>query len=467
VWTVDEIAQITQGRVYRPSPQREIKGFAIDSRSLQPNEFFVALPGERTDGHHYLSEAFERGASGALIQRPPESLALDERTCNLVVVHSTQQALQTLASAYRERHTGPIVGVTGSSGKTTTKELIYAILRRAHRAYRSPGNYNTEIGLPLALLSMPPDTEVGVFELALQRPGEIKTLAEIARPTIGVLTTIGDAHLGSFRDREELARAKWELIEYLPSQGYAVLNFDAPYLAEWAAELPARGVRVHGFGIDSPHARVRARAIRDDTLEGITFTVHTPDIRFDVRTQLLGRANVYNALAAVAVALVLKVDVEHIQQVLEEFEPVPHRLELKRSERFGLILDDSYNANPTSTREALRTLARLRVPQRKVLVFGEMLELGDSSRELHRELAEVIDELDIDRVFTIGELTGETARALSTRAHWGPKRVMSAATLDELSGLLFRELLDDENVILVKGSRGMRLEQLMFNLLSG
>lgn len=460
VWTIEQIADIVGGRVHRPYLRCSIEGYSVDSRSLKAGELFVALRGEHTDGHLFLSEAFRRGASGALVERLPTSWEREFRNC--IEVPDTLEALQKLAAAHRLTFDIPLVGITGSSGKTTTKELLYALLKLELMAYRSPGNYNTEIGLPLALLSMPQGTEVGVFELALQRPGDIRTLSEIARPTIGVITTIGDAHLGFFKDREELARAKWELVSAIPQGNLAVLNCDSPYVAQWADELC--GVRVIGFGIEDERAQVRAEALSDERLEGIAFTLCTPKERFRVETRLLGRANVYNVLAATAVALELGVAPETIQRALKEYVPVARRMELKRSRRFGLILDDSYNANPTSTGEALRTLMRLHVPYRKIFVFGDMLELGESAAELHRQLADVIDGAGIERVFTVGELARETVQALLKRAGWGPKRAMSTLTLDELEELLATELCDDRNLILMKGSRAMGLDRLVDRL---
>jgi len=456
VWKVERIAESVGGLVHCPDLDCEVKGFAIDSRTLEAGQFFIALKGRRTDGHLFLAEAFRRGASGALVHRLPDEG--DFR--NLVEVPNTLEALQRLAATYRLELAVPIIGVTGSSGKTTTKELLYAMLSQKYRAYRSPGNYNTEIGLPLALLEMPPSAEVGVFELALQHPGEIRQLTAIARPTIGVLTNIGEAHLGFFPDREALAREKWELIRGLPPEGVAVVNLDAPYLAEWSERIPQRTL---GFALESSKAQVRAENICEGGLEGVSFELCTPTRRFELRTRLLGRGSVSNVLAAAACALELGVDPEAIQKALEDFRPFPHRLELKRS-RFGLILDDSYNASPSSTREALRTLASLKVPYRKVFVFADMLELGGYSLKLHREIAEVILELGIEQVFTMGKLAKETAEALR-EAGLGPERVRSTSNLEELIALIEGELSYGKNLILVKGSRAMGLDRLVEMLL--
>lgn len=459
MWTAEEIAAIVGGRVHRPDPAKPIRGFSIDSRRISPGDLFVALSGKRTDGHLYVREAYARGAHGALVRFLPDPLS--DPVCNCIEVSDPLEALQRLARAYRRRFRVPLIGITGSSGKTTTKELLYAILRERYRAYRSPGNYNSEIGLPLALLGMPPEPEVeiGVFELALQRPGEIALLAEILEPSIGLITTIGDAHLGFFRNREELARAKWALVERLDREGTAVLNFDAPFLRAWATEV-CPPLKVIGFGIEHPDAAVRAAQMDDSSLEGLSLEIVTPEGTFAVRTPLLGRPNVYNVLGAVAAALELEVPVAAIQRALERFRPVPHRLELKRSERFGFILDDTYNANTTSVKEALRTLAHLQLPgYRKVFVFGDMLELGKHAVQLHRGLADLIDELAIDLVFTVGKLAAETAQALAERNSWAD-RVESARSLEDLGELLETRLRHDRNLILIKGSRGMELEQL-------
>lgn len=465
MWTAEEIAAIVGGRVHRPDPAKPIQGVSIDSRRISPGDLFVALPGRRTDGHLYIRDAYRRGAHGALVRSLPDPLS--DPICNCIEVSDPLEALQRLARAYRRRFRIPLVGITGSSGKTTTKELLYAVLRERYRAYRSPGNYNSEIGLPLAVLGMPPEPEVeiGVFELALQRPGEIALLAEILEPSMGLITTIGDAHLGFFRDREELARAKWALVERVPRGGTAVLNFDAPFLRDWAADLSS--LNVLGFGIEHPEATIRAVRIDDTSLEGLSLEIRTPEGTFAVRTPLLGRPNVYNVLGAVAAAWALEreVPVAAIQRALERFRPVPHRLERKRSERFGVLLDDTYNANPTSVREALYTLARLNVPgHRRVFVFGDMLELGEHAVPFHRGLADLIDELGIDLVFTVGERAAETAGALRRRDSWAG-RVERARDLDELCRLLEARLPDPYNLVLVKGSRGLALERLVAKLL--
>lgn len=445
--------QVTRGSLERYRPV-EIVGFSIDSRTIRPGEIFIALKGKQTDGHLFLEEAFQRGASGAIISRRIESPSL----FNLIEVEDTLTALQALARAYRRSFQIPIVGITGSSGKTTTKELLYAILSKQFRAYRSPGNYNTEYGLPLALLAMPKDTEVGVFELGLQLPGDIGQLAGVLEPTVGVITTVGEAHLGFFQGIEELAQNKWELIAHLPRGGLAVLNLDSPHLRQRVERLE----RAISFAIDEK-ADYQAVELDDTSLEGLQFTLATPRGSFPIKSRLLGRFNAYNILAAAAAALELGARPEDVQRAVAEFRPIPHRMELRRS-KLGLVLDDSYNANPTAVREALHALARLEVSHRKVLVLGDMLELGDRAVEAHHGLAEAVVQANVELVFTLGELAAETGEALLERG-WG-ERVVITQSHDELGAALFASLGARQNLILIKGSRAMGLDRLVATLAS-
>ncbi len=465
------IARVTGGKLRRWSFQ-DVTGFSIDSRTIRPGEFFIALRGERTDGHLFLGEAFQRGASGALISR---DLELGESFRNIIAVEDTRAALHQLARAYRQRFPVPVIGVTGSSGKTTAKELLFSILAQRFKAYRSPGNYNTEYGLPLAILGMPADVDVGIFELGLQRPGEVGWLAEILGPTVGIITGLGDAHLGFFRDREELAESKWELIGKLPQDGLAVINLDSPHLqkrmrGDSPSPLPSRQrdlMRNYpgsddrdyaiSFGIEG-EADYRALSIDDTQLEGLWFTLKTPQGEFSVGSKLLGRFNVYNILAAAAAALRLGATPPDVQRAVGEFRPPRHRMELRRSP-LGLIIDDSYNANPASTRAALTALANLRTRRRTIFVFGDMKELGKRAVEFHREIAEIIDGLGLNSVFTLGELAGETGEALLKRG-WGD-RIVAAEGMEELREALLSRLDDDQNLILVKGSRAMELDKLV------
>jgi len=468
--TIGQLAAACEGRLQRAQEDVRPSGFSIDSRSLQPGQFFIALPGRRTDGHRFLGEAFARGACGALVQAGQKLSG--KVGYNLISVQDTGRALRQVAGAYRSQLTMPLIGITGSAGKTTSKELLADLLRRAGRAvYCSPGNYNSEIGLPLALLNLPPQTEIGVFELALQRPGEIGQLAQILRPMVGLITGIGDAHLGFFPDRQALAAAKWELIQSLPSDGLALLNLDDEFLNAWAG---AASCRVLGYGITNTAPAWRAGQIEDRSLAGLSFTLETPQGDYHLKSKLLGRHNVYNLLAAAALAGELGVDLSSCGQALAEFEPVDHRLQLRHTQRYGWLLDDSYNASPQATKQALRTLTRLHLPgYQKSFVFGGMLELGAHSREAHREIAIELARLaqsdpegSVYRFFGLGELAAQTGQALLDEQGWRAKRVRLTRKLDELAELIQAELAGDKNLILIKGSRALRLERLVETLSS-
>ena len=455
--SIERVAEVLDAPIHRPSRSADpLTGFAIDSRDVQPGQCFVALPGERTDGHRFLSDAYRNGAGGALVRDVPSELTPD--CVNCIEVPDPLRALQQLAAQRRAELTVPIVGITGSAGKTTTKELVHRVLSKRYRAYRSPGNHNTEIGLPLALLNMPDDVEVGVFEMGLQHPGDIRALAEIAQPTIGVMTAIGDAHIGFFPDQEALAREKWALMEGLPDHAHAVLNLDAPFVHDWRGALACE---VTTISVERTDADVRAAAIDDGDLDGLQLQVARGNERFELSSRLLGRQNAYTVLLAIAVAQALDVPWTAIQEALSSFEPISQRMELKSSSRFGLILDDTYNASPTAMTAALRMLASLRTDRHKVAVLGDMRELGSLSEPRHQEVADRIAELGIEHIFSLGERASAITEALRARYDWPAERAVHAENLSQLLERLWETLPDDRNLVLIKGSRAMALDQLI------
>ncbi|MBI3661383.1 UDP-N-acetylmuramoyl-tripeptide--D-alanyl-D-alanine ligase [Candidatus Acetothermia bacterium] len=454
--TVEWISIAVEGDLHHLDPTVDISKFSIDTRTLQPGDFFIALAGTQTDGHRFLAEAFAKGACGALVHRLDFDASLPTPWRNVVLVDNTLHALHRLARTYRALFQFPIVAVTGSSGKTTTKELIAHMLSQRFRTYRSHGNLNSEYGLPLALLEMPRETEMAVFELGMQRLGDIRQLAEILRPTVGVITMIGDAHREFFESKEQIAQSKWELVEALPSDGIAVLNRDSIYLRE-----RRYSGKTIWFGSESKDAAYRICQLDTTPVAGLHVRVKAPTEVFEVQTKLLGRHNARNILAACAVAREQDVTIPEIQHALWSFPPVPHRMELKASP-LGWILDDSYNANPAAVKEALRTLIELKLPgYRKIFVFGEMLELGKHSGEAHRNIGQLIANSDIDRVFLLGESTLPTSNYLTHKAHWTSERVVVAKNRSELLQAVQSRLLGNQNLILVKGSRANELDKIV------
>ncbi len=454
--TIEWIVQQTQSHLLNPSDSLPISTFSIDTRTLQPGNFFIALSGSQTDGHLFLDEAFQKGASGALIHNL-DIKKIPKHWRNLVCVNNTLKALHDLASAYRAEFQIPIIAVTGSSGKTTTKELIAHLLSKQFRTYKSPGNFNSEYGLPLALLEMPKETEAAVFELGLQRPGDIRLLAELLQPNIGVITRIGEAHLEFFHTPDKIADEKWKLIESLPKpDGLAILNADSPYLHN-----KVFSGRKIWFGAENSQAQIRLIHQDSTHIEGLAVTLQTPKGKFEAMTHLLGNYNGLNIAAAWAMAAQLGLSTKTIQEALRHFSGVPHRMELKKS-KLGWILDDSYNANPSAVKEAIQTLQKLELPKyKKIFVFGEMRELGEFSIQAHCEIAEAISKSDIAQIFLVGSHAEEIVRYLISQAQWPATRVIQATDKSDLFQKVTTTLSGNRNLILVKGSRANLLEKLV------
>ncbi len=447
------VAEVLDAPIHFPNRAQPLTGASIDSRAIQPGQLFVALPGERTDGHRFLEDAFRRGAGGAIVRNLPTGGR--EHLTNCIQVPHPLEALQELAAQRRAELSIPILGITGSAGKTTTKELIHAVLSEQYRAYRAPGNFNTEIGLPLALLNMPDDIDVAVVEMGLQRPGDIRELADIGRPTHGVLTSIGDAHIGHFRDQAELAREKWTLMAAVPAEGTAVLNVDTPFAAEWSQHLACE---TWTLGLERADVDTGAIDINDRRLDGLALDASVKGRAVPLETQLLGRQNAYAVLAALATGRSFEVPIEAIQRAIASFSPIPHRMELKRAPRHGLIVDDTYNASPTAVRAALRTLARLEEDIPKLAILGDMRELGERADAEHASLADDLTALGIDTVLTIGNRAKRITDRLRQRHGWSTDRASHAADVEDLERQLAKRTREDDTLILVKGSRAMELD---------
>ena len=439
MFTLREIAEIVGGRLIGdpdPIPRRVIH----DSRLIREGDLFVALPGKYRDGHAFIADAFSKGARGAIVSRKVEGE-------NLIVVGEVLAALQRLAAAWRDRLNGPIIAITGSNGKTTTKDLLAHIVAGKVRAYSSPENYNTEIGLPIALLGMKEDDRLGVFELGTTAPGEISILARILRPDGAVITGIGPSHLGSFESLEAVADEKWSLVRSIRKGSMIVVNGDSPHLRARAG----KGVVTVGL----EHGEIRGRIVRE--VPRLTVEMESPRIILD--SPLLGTHNGTNLLLAAAAALRLGIPPETIAERAATFTPREHRL-FPIETAFGTILDDTYNANPASSLAAIRVLDRFGDKNAKrIFVFGEMLDLGKRSAAYHREVLAEALKLRIDSIFPVGKRPVEACRSMRTdRAVFCP--------LEELPSRLVKELSGGENVILVKGSHALSLKRLVDELRS-
>jgi UDP-N-acetylmuramoyl-tripeptide--D-alanyl-D-alanine ligase len=464
--TVGEVLKALTGHEHIAAPQEITQG-VIDSREASPGSLFVAMAGENTDGHDYVTQAFQAGAFLALIERPVEGghAVLDlrkevsaEDLADLefplcLRVKSSLEALQQIARHWRSMLSPQVIGVTGSVGKSTTKELTAEILEQRFCTFRNPGNLNNEIGLPLSMLSLTEEHEQAVFEMGFYVPGEIALLCEIARPQVGVVTNVSEVHLERAKTMEAIVQGKTELVENLPAapEGTAILNYDEPLVRNMSEDTRAR---VFYYGL-SPEADLWANEVQGLGLEGVRFVLHYQESAYHVRVPLLGRHSVHTALRATSVGLVQGLSWEEIVNGLKS-ENSQLRLVAVQGPHGSLLLDDTYNAAPPSVIAALNLLSELE--GKHIAVLGDMLELGDFEERGHRMVgvraAQVVDEL-----IAVGE-----------RAKWIADEAQKAgldtgcihllADSEEATEYL-RDRIGEGDVVLVKGSHGLRMDKIV------
>jgi len=423
-------------------------GYSIDSRTLHPGDLFFAVRGEKLDGHDYLHQALGKGAVAAVVA-DSKIAELNSRTSSapLIPVHDTLLALQTLAGAVRRLWGKPLVGVTGSTGKTTTKEAIAHVLASRFRVHKSEGNLNNHFGLPLMLLKLEPEHEIAVVEMGMSHAGEITALAKIAQPEIGVVTNVAPVHLEFFDSIAGIARAKYELIQSLPATGTAVLNADDEYVSQFGRDF--RG-KVMTYGL-SATATVRAENVQFRGQEGSRFDVAVNNAREKATLPLLGQHNIYNALAAIAVAVESGMSLAEAAGALATLTPAEKRGQVVQVGNITVI-NDCYNSNPTALRAMTDALASMPA-KRRIVVAGEMLELGPNGGELHRECGRYIAEKKIDSLLGVRGQAKEMAEA-ADKAGMAAEFV---TTPEEAGEWLARETRDGD-VVLMKASRGVKLE---------
>ena len=416
-------------------------GVSTDSRSIANGELFVALSGPNFDGRDFVGSALGRGAAGAVVSR-----IVDEDLAQ-ITVDDALVALGRLGSAWRDTQQATVVGITGSNGKTTLKELTAACLEQAAPTLATHGNLNNEIGLPLMLTRIEQGHRFAVLEMGANHAGEIAYLASLAKSDVVAITNAGAAHLEGFGSIEGVAKAKGEILETSKRPGFAILNADDEYFAYWASRVG--DARVLTFGLENP-ADVTATKLRAGA-DGSTFTLRLPDASFEVQLPLAGIHNVLNACAAAAISMAVGLAADQIKAGLESAAPVAGRLRPLRGSKGSTLFDDSYNANPLSVVAAAEFLASL--PGRNWFVLGDMFELGDDARELHRRVGADLRRAGIDRLAATGDLSRAAVDAFGDRGEW-------FETVDELVEALGNDVAEDVNV-LVKGSRGMRMERVV------
>jgi UDP-N-acetylmuramoyl-tripeptide--D-alanyl-D-alanine ligase len=447
--TAADVAACTGGRVVRGDPGSGIGRVAIDSRTLEPGDCFVAIRGERFDGHDFVAEVVARGAGAVVVSRdagasPASSPAV------VILVGDTTQALQDLARDVRRRSGAKVVAITGSAGKTTTKEVSAELLSSRYRVFRNKGNLNNHIGLPLSLLELRSTPEIAVVELGMNHPGEIRTLVGIAEPDVRVWTNVGDAHLGFFASADAIADAKAEILEGADGDDVLVANANDPRVmsrAEWFLG------RVLTFGIDVD-ADVSATRVEHRGLAGMSAELRTPSGTATLTTPLLGRGNLSNVLAAAAVAIHFGIPVSQIVETASRLRPATHRGELLRLPGGITLIDDSYNSSPAALALALDTMAAATGCARKIAVLGEMLELGAHADALHRESGRRAAAAGLALLIAVG---GAPVRALAdaaVAAGLASDAVISVATKEEAADAALTRIRPGD-LVLVKGSRGI------------
>lgn len=420
-------------------------GYSIDSRTLNPGDLFIAITGERFDGHEYVQAALEKGAVGAIVEAGKQVAGGPLR---LLKVENTLKALQLLGAAARRLWGKPLLAVTGSAGKTTTKEILAHILATRFRVMKSSGNLNNHIGLPLQLLKLEAEHDLGVVEMGMNHAGEIRALGELAHHDLAVVTTVAPVHLEFFGSLAEIARAKYEIIETLPSGGVAVLNADDEYVSQFGRDFKGKVVT---FGIKRT-ADVTAQKIKLNGAEGSTFELVVGNVGEPVTFPLVGEHNIYNALAAAAAAMERGISPSQAAAALSSIAPPDKRGQVLHLHG-ATIINDCYNSNPRALEAMIDTLASMKA-ERRILVVGEMLELGPTAETLHRECGKHAAEKKIDVVIGVRGM----ARAVAEAACGSGTQAQFVETPEQAGEWLARNLRPGDAVLL-KASRGVKLER--------
>ena len=450
--TAKDVVAACGGELVAGDMDARITGVSTDTRTLAPGDLFVALTGENSDGHKFLADALAKGAVGVVVSRKVES------QCLTIRVADTLLALGDLAAFYRSKFDPVVVGVTGSVGKTTTKEMIAAVAAAKGPVLKNEGNFNNEIGLPMTLLNLAPRHKTAVVEMAMRGAGQIDYLARIAKPKIGVITNIHMVHIELLGTMDAIADAKGEMLDHLPADGTAVLNADDAYFEYLSRRA---NCRVVSFG-ESVGAAVRAVSSGIDSKGCCHFEVKTPSGSFDVHIPVPGEHNIKDALAAIAVGEELGIDHEAIRAALAAFKAPEKRSNVIPSRRGYVVIDDTYNAGPASVKSAVKTLTMME-GDRKIAVLGDMLELGEHAIEAHLEIGRAVKECGIDLLFAVGELA-----KLITRGAIDAGMPIAAVSEFEDSAQAAKEVpskVRERDVVLVKGSRAMKMERIVEGLL--
>ncbi len=458
--SAETVALVTGGTQVAGDPMVHANGLAVDSREVTPGALFVAIDGARTDGHQYLESALDAGARILLVSRPDAQIAralatASQRGAAVVRVADGVVAVQALAAWHRTRLVCPVVGITGSTGKTTTKDFLDAVLSTGMRVVSTRGNRNNELGLPLTVMDAGTETDVLVVEMGMRGIGQIARLTQIAHPTMGLVTNVGTSHIELLGSQDAVATAKGELVRAIPADGAVFLNGDDAYTDALAITSRAP-VTLYGL---SERCTVRAQDVELDGESRPSFLLVAPEGEVRISLPIPGRHNIYNALAAAAVGLRMAVTLDGIAQGLSRASVTGMRMESFTSATGVTVINDAYNANPTSMKAAIETLSEMRVPGRRIAVLGDMAELGSLEELAHFQVGERVATLEIDLLVTVGPRAKRIADGAVAKG-MDALTVRPCMTAEEASEVL-DDLLEPGDAVLVKASRVMGLERVV------
>ena len=459
-FTVQDILKATGGELLFGDQTDVFGGVSIDSREINKEELFVAIVGEKHDGHSFIKDIIQKDVRGFIIDKK-HSKELEvpggkNQKITFVAVDNTTKALGRLAAFQRKRSGVRLIAVTGSNGKTTTRSLISSVMEQKFSTLSTMGNYNNEIGLPLTLLRLEKGHEWAVVELGMNHIGEIRNLARICLPDIGVITNIGPAHLEGVGSIEGVMQAKGELLSEINTGGTSVLNADDPRVLE-LSENTGTNVLLYGF---SEKAAVRGASFKQEG-NRIRFTLILPDAEIPVDSEACGDFMVSNSLAAAAAGYLAGLPAVVIKEGIEKFQPIKGRMNIQRLKNGINLIDDSYNANPDSVRSAIRTLTSLKGGKRSILVLGDMFELGEHSKELHKKIGEFAVEAGISKLYAVGRFSESVAEGARLK-EMNQNAIFTGSRKEILAHL--RKGLEPGDWVLVKGSRAMKMEDIVGGL---
>lgn len=455
--TIQDIIKVCNPqKIWGDNLQTECINFSKDTREIQTNDVYIGIKGENFDGNQFYEQAFEKGAKVAILQdvEIPEEAKQKYKDKIILKVTNTIQALQQIAAYKRSKYNIPVIAITGSSGKTSTKDIVANVVAQKYKTLKTQGNYNNQIGLPLTILKLE-DHEALVVELGMNQLKEIEVLSKIARPDIAVITNVGTSHIGNLGSRENILKAKLEILEGLQKDGTLVINNDNDLLHKWNQEEQNKP-NVKTFGIDN-QSDFMAQNIQLEE-RGSTYQLLQANNCIQVNVPIGGKHFVYNSLCAITVGQLLNISIQDILKGIQEFELTKRRMDVRKNSRQVTIINDSYNANYDSVKAAIEYLAEMKA-KRKIAVLGDMLELGEFSKELHEKVGEEIVKQKINQIITVGE---EAKRIIKKAIELGmkPENTHILETTKQAIETL-NQILQPQDAVLIKASNGMKFDKIV------